>query len=136
MEFAIKYDIFKGVNLADDPVRIWHPPEAIKMAPLIRILKDSPDIKTLTAVTAQHREMLDQSALFEITPEYDLDLMRTRQTLTDITCGSLAGLEQILHRVKPDLVLVHGDTTTTSPPPWLLFTRASCWPRRGRAAHI
>lgn len=89
-------------------------PEAIKMAPLIRILKDSPDIKTLTAVTAQHREMLDQVlALFEITPEYDLDLMRTRQTLTDITCGSLAGLEQILHRVKPDLVLVHGDTTTT-----------------------
>ena len=89
-------------------------PEAIKMAPLIRILKDTPDIKTLTAVTAQHREMLDQVlALFEIAPEYDLDLMRTRQTLTDITCGSLAGLEQILHRVKPDLVLVHGDTTTT-----------------------
>lgn len=89
-------------------------PEAIKMAPLIRILKDSPDITTLTAVTAQHREMLDQVlALFEIAPEYDLDLMRTRQTLTDITCGSLTGLEQILHRVKPDLVLVHGDTTTT-----------------------
>ena len=89
-------------------------PEAIKMAPLIRILKDTPDIKTLTAVTAQHREMLDQVlALFEIAPEYDLDLMRTRQTLTDITCGSLTGLEQILHRVKPDLVLVHGDTTTT-----------------------
>ncbi|HOA35534.1 MAG TPA: UDP-N-acetylglucosamine 2-epimerase (non-hydrolyzing) [Bacillota bacterium] len=89
-------------------------PEAIKMAPLIRILKETTGIRTLTAVTAQHREMLDQVlALFEIRPEYDLDLMSPRQTLTEITCRALAGLEQVLVRVKPDLVLVHGDTTTT-----------------------
>ncbi|HOL16469.1 MAG TPA: UDP-N-acetylglucosamine 2-epimerase (non-hydrolyzing) [Bacillota bacterium] len=84
------------------------------MAPLIRILKETTGIRTLTAVTAQHREMLDQVlALFEIRPEYDLDLMSPRQTLTEITCRALAGLEQVLVRVKPDLVLVHGDTTTT-----------------------
>ena len=89
-------------------------PEAIKMAPLVRILKETPGFSALTAVTAQHREMLDQVlTLFEIKPEYDLDLMSPRQTLTEITCRTLAGLEQILARVKPDLVLVHGDTTTT-----------------------
>ena len=89
-------------------------PEAIKMAPLVRILKETPGFSALTAVTAQHREMLDQVlTLFEIKPEYDLDLMSPRQTLTEITCRALAGLEQVLVRVKPDLVLVHGDTTTT-----------------------
>ncbi len=89
-------------------------PEAIKMAPLIRALIETPAIETLTAVTAQHREMLDQVLeLFDIIPEYDLDLMQSRQTLTGITCGSLTGLEQVLRRAGPDLVLVHGDTTTT-----------------------
>lgn len=89
-------------------------PEAIKMAPLVRLLKETPGLKTLTAVTAQHREMLDQVlSLFEITPEYDLDLMRPRQTLTGITCRALTGLENTLTQVNPDLVLVHGDTTTT-----------------------
>jgi UDP-N-acetylglucosamine 2-epimerase (non-hydrolysing) len=89
-------------------------PEAIKMAPLVRLLKETNGINALTAVTAQHREMLDQVlSLFEITPEYDLDLMRPRQTLTEITCRSLGGLEKILQQLKPDLVLVHGDTTTT-----------------------
>lgn len=89
-------------------------PEAIKMAPLLRILKETPHINTLTAVTAQHREMLDQVlALFGIIPEFDLDLMQERQTLTGITCRSLEGLEQVLHRAGPDLVLVHGDTTTS-----------------------
>ncbi len=88
-------------------------PEAVKMAPLVRILKDTPGIRALTAVTAQHREMLDQVLdLFEITPDYDLDLMRPRQTLTEITCRALSGLEQVLNRPRPDLVLVHGDTTT------------------------
>lgn len=89
-------------------------PEAIKMAPLIRLLKKTPGLNTLTAVTAQHREMLDQVlSLFRITPEYDLDLMQPRQTLTGLTCRALTGLEKILIRTKPDLVLVHGDTTTT-----------------------
>ena len=89
-------------------------PEAIKMAPLIRLLRETPGISAPTAVTAQHREMLDQVlTLFKITPEYDLDLMRPGQTLTGITCRVLAGLEQILRESRPDLVLVHGDTTTT-----------------------
>ncbi len=89
-------------------------PEAIKMAPLIRFLKETAGIRMLTAVTAQHREMLDQVLeLFKITPEYDLDLMSPRQTLTDITCHTLSGMEKILESVTPDLVLVHGDTTTT-----------------------
>lgn len=89
-------------------------PEAIKMAPLIHMLKESKSLICLTAVTAQHREMLDQVlSLFGINPEYDLDLMQNRQSLTDITCRSLAGLEDILKKANPDLVLVHGDTTTT-----------------------
>lgn len=89
-------------------------PEAIKMAPLIRTLKETPGINALTAVTAQHREMLDQVlSLFEIIPDYDLDLMRPRQTLTEFTCRALTGLEQILHQIHPNLVLVHGDTSTT-----------------------
>lgn len=89
-------------------------PEAIKMAPVIRELKEVEDIETVVAVTAQHREMLDQVlALFDITPQYDLDLMKERQDLYSITTGVLEGLKGILEKEKPDLVLVHGDTTTT-----------------------
>ena len=89
-------------------------PEAIKMAPLIYLLQNSPDTACYTAVTAQHREMLDQVlALFKIAPQFDLDLMRPRQTLTEITARALSGLEKVLQQLKPDLALVHGDTTTT-----------------------
>lgn len=89
-------------------------PEAIKMAPVIRELKEVEDIETVVAVTAQHREMLDQVlALFDITPQYDLDLMKEQQDLYSITTGVLEGLKGILEKEKPDLVLVHGDTTTT-----------------------
>ena len=89
-------------------------PEAIKMAPLVSLLGHTAGLKSLTAVTAQHREMLDQVlAPFGIRPAYDLDLMRPRQTLTEITCRSLTGLEKIFQEAGPDLVLVHGDTTTT-----------------------
>ncbi|MFA7467867.1 MAG: UDP-N-acetylglucosamine 2-epimerase (non-hydrolyzing) [Desulfotomaculaceae bacterium] len=90
-------------------------PEAIKMAPLIKELQKYPeDISCRVVVTAQHREMLDQVlTLFEITPDYDLDIMHTGQTLFDITGRALSGLEKILVNEKPDLVLVHGDTTTT-----------------------
>lgn len=89
-------------------------PEAIKMAPLVKILKETPELKALTAVTAQHREMLDQVLeLFQIAPEYDLDLMSPRQTLTGVTCRALSGLEKVFSQIRPDLVLVHGDTTTT-----------------------
>lgn len=89
-------------------------PEAIKMAPVIRELKEVQDIETIVAVTAQHREMLDQVLnLFEIKADYDLDLMREQQDLYSITTGVLQGLKEILQQEKPDLVLVHGDTTTT-----------------------
>jgi len=89
-------------------------PEAIKMAPLIKELKKIKDIDTVVAVTAQHREMLDQVlTLFKIKPDYDLDLMKEGQDLFEITCRVLMGMRDILEKEKPDLVLVHGDTTTT-----------------------
>lgn len=90
-------------------------PEAIKMAPLVKELKSYPgQIDCRVAVTAQHREMLDQVLrLFEIEPEHDLGIMQPGQSLFDITGRALSGLEKVLKEEKPDLVLVHGDTTTT-----------------------
>ena len=90
-------------------------PEAIKMAPVVLELAKRPaDIVPIVAVTAQHREMLDQVLhLFHIAPDYDLDIMAAGQTLFDITARALKGLDEVLTKEKPDLVLVHGDTTTT-----------------------
>lgn len=90
-------------------------PEAIKMAPLVQELhKYEDEIHPLVTVTAQHREMLDQVLnLFGITPHYDLDIMQAGQTLTDVTIRALAGLDKVIKEVRPDLILVHGDTTTT-----------------------
>ena len=89
-------------------------PEAIKMAPLVKELKNRKQIKCLVAVTAQHREMLDQVLnLFNISADYDLDIMSDKQTLTDITVKVLKNLDKVLKKEKPDLILVHGDTTTT-----------------------
>jgi UDP-N-acetylglucosamine 2-epimerase (non-hydrolysing) len=89
-------------------------PEAIKMAPLALELKSRPELEVKVCVTAQHREMLDQVLnLFELTPEYDLDLMQPGQDLYDITTRALQGLKDVLTEARPDLVLVHGDTTTT-----------------------
>ncbi|RBW67608.1 non-hydrolyzing UDP-N-acetylglucosamine 2-epimerase [Bacillus taeanensis] len=90
-------------------------PEAIKMAPLVlELQKHTEEIESIVTVTAQHREMLDQVLeIFEITPDYDLNIMKDRQTLTDITSRALQGLDDIMKKVKPDIVLVHGDTTTT-----------------------
>ena len=89
-------------------------PEAIKMAPVIRELREVKDIDTVVVVTAQHREMLDQVLnLFAIQPDYDLDLMKEHQDLFNITTGVLNGMKEILEKEKPHLVLVHGDTTTT-----------------------
>lgn len=86
-------------------------PEAIKMAPLVRHLQAHPAFETKVCVTAQHRQMLDQVLdLFEITPEFDLDLMRPGQDLTAITAGVLQGLKGVLAQWRPDVVLVHGDT--------------------------
>jgi len=89
-------------------------PEAIKMAPVVKAIEQDERLQSVVAVTAQHREMLDQVLqLFHITPDYDLNLMKQGQTLTDITAGVLRGLEAIFRQEQPDLVLVHGDTTTT-----------------------
>ncbi len=89
-------------------------PEAIKMAPLIKELECRDEIKSIVCVTAQHRQMLDQVLeTFEITPDYDLNIMKHDQTLAEVTTRALVGLEEVIKEVKPDIVLVHGDTTTT-----------------------
>ncbi len=90
-------------------------PEAIKMAPLVKELEKSYEkIQSIVTVTAQHREMLDQVLnIFEIVPDYDLNIMKDRQTLIEVTTRSLDGLNRVFQEVKPDIVLVHGDTTTT-----------------------
>lgn len=89
-------------------------PEAIKMAPLVRALDSAEGIDSKVCVTAQHREMLDQVLeLFEIQPEFDLDIMKSGQSLNDVTSRILLGLKPILESFKPDVVLVHGDTATT-----------------------
>jgi UDP-N-acetylglucosamine 2-epimerase (non-hydrolysing) len=89
-------------------------PEAIKMAPLVKKLKEEPGIESILCVTAQHREMLDQVLeLFELVPDYDLNIMKQNQTISQITSNVLMGLEEIFIKEKPDIVLVHGDTTTT-----------------------
>lgn len=90
-------------------------PEAIKMAPLVHEFKKKKQFNTKVLVTAQHREMLDQVLnLFEIKPDYDFDLMTPGQTLTDIHCKVLKGIESIIQELKPDYIFVHGDTTTST----------------------
>ncbi|KKB36524.1 non-hydrolyzing UDP-N-acetylglucosamine 2-epimerase [Bacillus thermotolerans] len=90
-------------------------PEAIKMAPLVLELEKRPEqFESIVTVTAQHREMLDQVLnIFDVKPDYDLNIMKARQTLIDVTTRGLEGLDQVMKEVKPDIVLVHGDTTTT-----------------------
>ncbi|WP_096437615.1 non-hydrolyzing UDP-N-acetylglucosamine 2-epimerase [Alteribacter populi] len=90
-------------------------PEAIKMCPLVLELeKHEKEIESIVTVTGQHREMLDQVLdIFGVTPDEDLNIMKERQTLTDVTTRALEGLDEVMKRVEPDIVLVHGDTTTT-----------------------
>lgn len=89
-------------------------PEAIKIAPLLEILEKTDEIKSIVCVTAQHREMLDQVLdIFQISPQYDLNLMKDNQTLSQITGDILKGVEDVLKSEKPEIVLVHGDTTTS-----------------------
>ena len=89
-------------------------PEAIKMAPLVKELEKVSRIQCVVCVTAQHREILDQVLkLFNIVPQYDLNIMKSKQSLTGITCSVLQGLEEVFEKEQPDIVLVHGDTTTT-----------------------
>lgn len=89
-------------------------PEAIKMAPLVKELEKRKEIESIVVVTAQHRQMLDSVLeTFNIKPDYDLNIMKQGQTLGDITTRALTGLEEVIKKEKPDIVLVHGDTTTT-----------------------
>ena len=89
-------------------------PEAIKMAPLIKELEKREEIESIVCVTAQHREMLDQVLqTFNIEPDYDLNIMKQGQTFIDITTNALSGVDSIIKEAKPDIVLVHGDTSTT-----------------------
>ena len=90
-------------------------PEAIKMAPLVKAFEEETLIRSKVCVTAQHREMLDQVlAMFDITPDYDLNIMKPGQDLFDVTSNVLLGMKDVLNDFNPDVVLVHGDTTTTS----------------------
>lgn len=89
-------------------------PEAIKMCPLVNELKSRENLKTIVCVTGQHRQMLDQVLkAFDVVPEYDLSIMKERQTLFDVTTSILSKIKEVLEEVKPDIVLVHGDTSTT-----------------------
>ncbi len=89
-------------------------PEAIKMAPLVLELEKYEEIESIVTVTAQHREMLDQVLeAFDVTPDYDLNIMKSRQTLVDVATRGLEGLDRIMKEAEPDIVLVHGDTATT-----------------------
>ena len=106
-------------------------PEAIKMAPLVKTLQQSPKLEVKVCVTAQHRQMLDQVLnLFDIKPDFDLDVMRPGQTLTDLTCNILQGMAGVYAQYKPDWVLVHGDTTTT------LATSLAAYYQQVGVAHV
>ena len=89
-------------------------PEAIKMCPLVKELKSRNSINTIVCVTGQHRQMLDQVLeVFDVDPDFDLSIMKDKQTLFDVTISILEKMKSILEEVKPDVVLVHGDTSTT-----------------------
>ena len=88
-------------------------PEAIKMAPLVKELEKRPNIKSIVCLTAQHRDMLDQVIeIFKIKPDYDLNIMKPNQTLSGITTEVITGIDDVIKKEKPDVILVHGDTTT------------------------
>ena len=111
-------------------------PEAIKMCPLVNELKKRTGLETIVCVTAQHRQMLDQVLeTFNVVPDYDLDIMKDRQTLFDITTNILNGIKAVLEEVKPDVVLVHGDTSTTFVTALFLSSNTSraC---RGRTSYL
>ncbi len=106
-------------------------PEAIKMCPLVNELKTRKDIETIVCVTGQHRQMLDQVLdAFDVKPDYDLSIMKDRQTLFDVTTNILNGIKDILEEAKPDVVLVHGDTSTT------FVTALACFYKQIPVGHV
>lgn len=106
-------------------------PEAIKMCPLVNELKTRKGIKTVVCVTGQHRQMLDQVLMaFNVTPDYDLSIMKDKQTLFDITTNILNGMGAVLDEVEPDVVLVHGDTSTT------FVTALACFYKQIKIGHV
>lgn len=106
-------------------------PEAIKMCPLVNELKTRERLKTVVCVTGQHRQMLDQVlTAFQVTPDYDLSIMKDGQTLFDITTNILNGIGAVLDEVKPDVVLVHGDTSTT------FVTALACFYKQIPVGHV
>ncbi len=106
-------------------------PEAIKICPLVNELKKRPGLEVVVCVTAQHRQMLDQVLeTFGVVPDYDLNIMKDRQTLFDITTGILSGIKGVLEAEKPDVVLVHGDTSTT------FVTALACFYLRIPVGHV
>lgn len=106
-------------------------PEAIKMCPLVNELKKREELKTVVCVTGQHRQMLDQVLdAFQVTPDYDLSIMKDKQTLFDITTNILNGIGNVLDEVKPDVVLVHGDTSTT------FATALACFYKQIPVGHV
>ena len=106
-------------------------PEAIKMCPLVNELKSRKNIETIVCVTGQHQQMLDQVLeAFDVTPDYDLSIMKAGQTLFDITTNILNGIGSVLEEVKPDVVLVHGDTSTT------FATALACFYKQIPVGHV
>lgn len=106
-------------------------PEAIKICPLVNEMKRRPGLEVIVCVTAQHRQMLDQVLkTFNVTPDYDLDIMKERQTLFDISTNILNGIKEVLEKEKPDVVLVHGDTSTT------FVTTLACFYLRIPVGHV
>ena len=106
-------------------------PEAIKMCPLVNELKTRKNINTVVCVTGQHRQMLDQVlATFDVVPDYDLSIMKDKQTLFDITTNIINGIGNIIDEVKPDVVLVHGDTSTT------FATALACFYKQAAVGHV
>lgn len=107
-------NIIKGTNMKKVMLVFGTRPEAIKICPLVLELKKRESIQTVVCVTAQHRQMLDQVLnTFGVVPDYDLDIMKERQSLFDITINILSSIKEVLEKEKPDVVLVHGDTSTT-----------------------
>ena len=106
-------------------------PEAIKMCPLVNEMKTREELKTVVCVTGQHRQMLDQVLdAFHVTPDYDLSIMKDKQTLFDITTNILNGIGEVLDEVQPDVVLVHGDTSTT------FVTALACFYKQIPVGHV